>query len=637
MTGTFSSKSGLDRVLMERAPEIADDPRVRPTIRVGGIGHRVIDVQAVPKISETLGRLLQDVRVGGQEALRHPRALLQFSGPLDIFVITPLAEGADRLISQAALANHCQLGAVIPFAVTEYEATFDLSPRTGRDQCEFRDLLAQAALPKGYGVLVLDGPCDDESSRVQSYRDGARAVARWSDILIAILHGDRPNSETGLSVRDAVGRGMPVLCVDPRTPERFSLSINGAVISEEDESRAAIKQWVARLLGAAGPYDSNGQNTFDRALVSYHAERVACDVSSPCDFERYGPYTIGAATHWWISWFWGANRLLAEGMRGEPRESRAVENVANHAPLHAWDLPFDVATARPFVELFLHHHRADAAASYFAELHRSAQLLTAILGIIVATIAIADSVIKPTSNYSTLVELGCLLYAVLIAAVAYRQRWLERWIDYRLVAEVLRFAKHLLVCGRPVSFADFGQSADVASVEHNWIYEHCRHVLRSLRIAMPRRSEDSGAQTVDILARYLIDQCVDGQIAYHARTARLRNATGRVLRNLTIAVVVVSVVAVTARLFFLTPVLQMTTILLPAVAGALLALRAYGEHNVVARRSRAVIWALSQTKDKIAKARTIVELEGQMATAAGTLLRDVDGWLELFTDKRIEI
>jgi len=633
MNSAFSSKAELDRVLAERAPEIADDPRVAPTIRIGGIGHRRIGPQAAQKIAATVGRCLQEIRFAGEEALRRPRALTEFTGPLDVFVITPLAEGADRLIAHAALANQCQLGAVIPLALADYEATFDLAPSGGSGQDEFRNLLARATLPKGYGILVLDGPSEDESDKVQSYRDGARTVARWSDILIAVLRADRANSETGLSVRDAVERGMPVILIDPQTPDQFSLSINGSVLSKEAEARSALKLWVARLLGAS--LTPNGNRTPERAFQAYRAEDVACDTSLPCDFESGGPYTIGSAAPWWISWFWGANRLLAEGMGRDAGGNSAASQA--RVPVQAWDMPFDRAAAAPFVELYLRHHRADVVASYFAELHRSAQLLAAILGIIVATIAITDAITRPAANFATLVELACLLYAVLIVAVAYRQRWLERWIDYRLIAEVLRHAKYLLVCGHPVSFAGFGQYATVTSAEHNWIYEHCRHVLRSQRIAMPRRSEDTSAEVLNFLTRYLVDQCIDGQIAYHRRTARLRNAAGRVLHNLTVAVVAVTVVAVAAKLFFLTPALYVASVLLPIVAGALLAMRAYGEHAVVARRSSVVVSALLQRKERMEKSRTIAELERHMAMAAETLLRDVDGWLELFTDKHIEM
>lgn len=635
MNSVSSSKAELDRVLAARAPEIADDPRVAPAIRIGGIGHRKIGQPTDQKIVATVGRLLQQIRSAGDEALRHPRALLEFTGSLGIFVIAPLAEGADRLIAQAALANGCQLGAVLPFAIADYEATFDLTSNGSHGQHEFRDLLARAALPEGYGILVLDGPCEDENAKLQSYRDGARAVTRWSDILVAVLRADRANSETGLSVRDAVERGMPVILIDPQTPDQFSLSINGTVHSQEAEVVTALRIWVARLLGAAlTPDDSRAP---ERAFYGYRAENVTCDTTLPCDYERGGPYTIGFGAPLWISWFWGANRLLAEGLGSDAGGNSAAVASPERVPFHAWDLPFDLPAAAPFVELYLRHHRADVAASYFAELHRSAQLLAAILGILVATIAITESVARPATNYATLVELACLLYAVLIVGVAYRQRWLERWIDYRLIAEVLRYAKYLLVCGHPVTIAGFGQYASVTSGEHNWIYEHCRHVLRSLRIAMPRRTGDSNAEVLNSLTRYVVDQCIDGQIAYHQRTVRLRNATGRVLHNLTIAVVAVTVVAVAAKLFFLTPALRVASVLLPVVAGALLAMRAYGEHAVVARRSSAVVSALLNRKERIEKARTICELERQMAMAAETLLRDVDGWLELFTDKHIEM
>jgi len=632
-----AARIALNRVLEERAPEIADDPRVRPTIRIAGIGHRTVNARVEAEIKKTIGRLLRHLRAIAESALRQPAAVSTFRGGLDIFVITPLAEGADRLIANAALDNHCRLGAIIPFNISNYESTFDLSEDPTETIHEFRSLLSQAALPSGYGVLVLDGPSSDEKSRKQSYRDCSRAVARWSDMLIAILSSERWGSETGLGVRDVIGRGVPAIVIDPKSPGSFSLSIDGRTLANEADTGPALELFVTQLLGATGPFSAGGERSSVQALDEYRNENIACEVSRRCDFEHNGPFVTQLPTPWWIAWFSGCNRFIAAKLDQTLRRNRAVSTLTDHPPRHVWDLPFDVATASPVVELFLHHHRADVAAKSLAELHRSAQILIALLGLLISAFAIADFVFHPNNLYATLVELSCLLYALLIVGVAHRQRWLARWIDYRLIAEILRYARYLLICGRPVSFSGLDNDADPAQVEHNWTYEHCRRVLRSLRMAMPSEDFHTAPVPLSSMTRYLVDQCVNGQIVYHQQSAHLRSAASRLLRDLTMAIIAMAVIAVTFKLFLHSATCKPATILLPTVAGALLAMRGYGEHSLVARRSSVLMSTLLRCRDRIERSRTINELGEQMAVVAQVLLRDVDGWSELFADKHIEL
>jgi hypothetical protein len=52
----------LDSILRRRAREIAEEPRVPLTFRVGGTGHRAIDPQNVAKLNLTLALILTTLR-----------------------------------------------------------------------------------------------------------------------------------------------------------------------------------------------------------------------------------------------------------------------------------------------------------------------------------------------------------------------------------------------------------------------------------------------------------------------------------------------------------------------------------------------------------------------------------------------
>jgi hypothetical protein len=75
---------------------------------------------------------------------------------------------------------------------------------------------------------------------------------------------------------------------------------------------------------------------------------------------------------------------------------------------------------------------------------------------------------------------------------------------------------------------------------------------------------------------------------------------------------------------------------LPAIASAVLALRSYGEHMVVVRRSRAVLAVLELHRRQIAESTTILALQQRLEASLVVQLRDVEGWFEIFSSKALE-
>jgi hypothetical protein len=244
----MTAESDLKSLVGELAPVIARDPRQRATIRVGAIGHRNIDDAAREKTVITMNEVLSLIRQSAENALKLPYIREQFADGLDLVVVSPLAEGADRLIAQAGIDLKYRLGAILPFNVTDYEATFDLEDRA-KSVAEFRALLDTAAPPNGYGILVLDGDAAAGQQRDIAFMNCAMAVIRWSDILIAILSEDKVSSRTGRSVQEAIGAGVPVILIDPKQPASFILRLysKGKMASSSAHAQR-IGEFVVSLL-----------------------------------------------------------------------------------------------------------------------------------------------------------------------------------------------------------------------------------------------------------------------------------------------------------------------------------------------------------------------------------------------------
>lgn len=161
---------------------------MEPVLRIGVTGHRVLgDAGSVrAAVDLALGRLL-----GGATAAVAAAAA----------VISPLAEGADRLVARAVLARPGgMLDVLLPLPMADYLADFPTSSSR-------KDFLALIDLARS--VAVVPGV---EASRDAAYERVGRAVVQRCDVLLALWDGEPSAGRGGTAqiVHYARGRGVPV-------------------------------------------------------------------------------------------------------------------------------------------------------------------------------------------------------------------------------------------------------------------------------------------------------------------------------------------------------------------------------------------------------------------------------------------
>ena len=644
--------SDFNSLIEKLAPVIARDPRPRATIRVGAIGHRNIDDAVREHIAGTVKKILSVIRLSADDALKQTYIREQFAEGLDLVVVSPLAEGADRLIAHAGLEQKYLVGAILPFAVTDYEATFDLGDRV-KAIADFRALLEAAALPNGYGILVLDGDATAGTQRDTAFLNCARTVTRWSDVLIAILSEDRMSSQTGRSVQEAVDMGVPVVLIDPMRPESFTLRLSAEGPSSAEPARH-LGDFVASMLApVTKPAPDGGRPARHRSLfglAAYRGEHVYCDTGRTCDFEYSGPYRVRTAAPAWARCCSGLNHWIEKRI-----ERLLTDPVAGHqgGPF-LWDLPFDRALAAPIVELYLRYHRADIIANAYAELQRSVQIVVALLSVATVTFA---AIATQAAGFSSVVfaglELVSLVFALSLVWLSHRRAWHDRWLDCRLLAEILRYSKFLLLTGQSSPFSDLRGSYAAREGKRTWTRDHVEDVLRAHRLGVPGRGPKADAGAAESIGEYIAAKCIDDQARYHRRTGEFRLKYGEALKTWGVAVSVVTVVLVGA-VFGLEILLashlvpaapafepwrrtgEVLVIVLPALTAGLLALRAFGEHEIIGLRSLAMMEALEKERRLVKGAAGMAALGDNMLRIARLLLSDVDGWRELFSGKHLE-
>jgi len=163
-------------------------------IVVGVTGHR--NLPAGARLEEAVDAALDEIERGpaGENA-----------AAVRLVALSPLAEGADRLVAGRVLAREGgELEVVLPLFENEYAADFE----TAGSQVEFADLLARARsierLPPSPG-------------RAEAYSRAGRYVVDHCDILIAIWDGKPEEGPGGTAevVRYARAQGRRLVWIDP--------------------------------------------------------------------------------------------------------------------------------------------------------------------------------------------------------------------------------------------------------------------------------------------------------------------------------------------------------------------------------------------------------------------------------------
>ncbi len=159
-------------------------PGATRPVRVGVTGHRFL--AEIEKLQAAIERAL--------DAIDHA-----FPGRAPV-AISPLAEGADRLVAEAVLGRGGTLEVVVPLPVDDYATDFEAE----QSKAGFARLLDQAA-------EVVVPPAT--ATRNEAYEQAGLYVLDSSDVLIAIYDGKPAQGRGGTAeiVERALERGMPVL------------------------------------------------------------------------------------------------------------------------------------------------------------------------------------------------------------------------------------------------------------------------------------------------------------------------------------------------------------------------------------------------------------------------------------------
>jgi hypothetical protein len=423
---------------------------------VGVTSHRDLAPAQLPE----LRRRLKDAFAGLRE--RFPE--------LQPVVLSPLAEGGDRLVAEAGLELGARLIVPLPLPAAMYAQDFP----TAQSREQFERLLEQAdvvALP------LPDGEGDIEALRVQGalrdrqYLLAGLYVASHCHVLFALWDGSDEGGLGGTAqiVRYYLGGPLPGA---RRASDNLRQMLSG------DDDSLVLHLPVLRASGR-------------------------------------GPTAFDAEPRWLTS---AGQRPLASGMPPDYRRIFERMQVFERDRLaHAAQAPVAVtardpaqAEAEMVDTMAVGYQRRTTAAM------RAIHGLAALMGL--AFLLYSD---LGAPDWMLWVFLAFFVVGLVIAVLARRRDWHRKYIDYRALAEGLRVQAFwrragLSMTGDPEFAHDnFMQKQDV---ELGWI----RNVMRQVGLLPLPYIDDPERALDDVIEDWVGQPGQSGQLAYYERKAALR-------------------------------------------------------------------------------------------------------------------
>ncbi len=491
----------------ESAPSADWQPRLEACSRV----ERLLATTMTAVLSQVASRVAS---IGAEPsngyAMEHPPRVAVVSG---------MAEGADRIAAHTALELGLELWAVLPFEAAEYRKDFDgawrppLWSRPGA-AADFDGLLARAA-----STLEMDG---NLRHRAGAYEPLGRAVLAHADLLLVVWDGDESRGAGGTAdlVGEARRQDIPIVRIDPARPQSCWLEDP----RDPDQGRSVGLERLERRLndliqppeiaGLVGPEEWNGRDAFNREVV----------VRGRLLGKSYGAVTrFFGACHQWpvqafapsaLAWLGIIRRLFKPSLPADYAAATADKwrtRWANDANLEAGPKAIDaLAPIHGWLD-HLARNYADRYRSAFTVVFSLAWIATvaAVLGLAAAFLA------APSAHLWAWTELAVMLGILGLTMWGKHERFHEKWISYRLLAEQFRHQTFLWPLGAASTVGRLPtrpSDDDPRVAWTGWMY---RAWVRQLGLPTARMSPSHLAWC----RRMLRDREIPSQRVYHDQAA----------------------------------------------------------------------------------------------------------------------
>ena len=585
-------------------------PRPRRVTQIGVTGHRLNRI--APEMARSLPheceRVLHAI-ASASGCVREPGATGE--KPASLRVISPLAEGADRIVARAGMALGAELQCPLPFPAEDYKQDFE----SAASREEFDALLAQAS-----SVLVAGG---DRKAEDTAYERAGQIVVQQSDVLIAIWDGEpsRGRGGTAQMVEEALELGIPVVwlhAMEPVEPRVLWADETGNQIAEPFDRLAEVLSGACpgrpKRSGAGAEPDSSDQ---DR---TYFAEKHP-RLNPGCFFTWFRDLVVNGRL------LPGSMRLndFEEAARREWQESMAAgESLPEETRRYLLD------------RLCPHYAWADGLSAYYAGIFRSGSVIAnlfAASAVLFALIGpLADSMGFKLNRLPSLLEFALITAVLAIIFTGQRRKWHQRWLEYRQLAERLRQTSFLAPLG--CTLVAPRQAPHLGSdPSGSWVDAMFHAITRDIGMA-PGKVDSGYIRAVG----GLIGNVLQGQIRYHHRNHERLEKLNHRLHRIGNGLFAVTLLACVAHVLLggEDPWLLVLATAPPALGAALYAITSQGEFARSSDRSLAMAHELAHLREVelpealAAAGETFEELRNVARNVADVMISETNDWNIVF-------
>ncbi len=605
-------------------------PRIR--VRVGVSGHRVppkLPAESAAPLRALLDRILATIVDTAHNVESDYPDGQSATSASKFAIVSSVAEGSDRIVTEAGLVAGFGLEAVLPFARAEYACDFE----TPESRATFERLLAQAA-----AVFELDGAAGE---RPRAYEAAGFVMLANVDLLIAIWDGEEAAGIGGTAqiVSRAIADGIPVIRIDPKNPSAMQISWSR---TEELLPAHAYAQ---------------PQHTFrtaDDATVADAIKEILAPPGPEQARHSLAEYLVEKERGWNLCPWYPLLLWVFAARRPRPTDFRLPSPLAETKA--QWESYFAILpedrTQRPAIESVLlpAYSAADHLAVFYSLVYRSTYVFNFLFAAIAVALALTGIFIHHPNTKVPFVTAELVIIGTILVTWYYgnQLQWHRRWLEYRRLAESLRHMRILAPLGSEGPIERPGRNLNVAA--QDWVNWYAWSLRRL--IPLPNRAVDK--QYLAAMRQAVRSAEIAGQAEYHAGNARRiatlevrLHRTGQALFLVTGCMCVLYLV-----LYFLgfladseksepdlvLGIFTFLTALLPTLGAALGAIYAQGDFKTVAEQSSRTAKRLAAV-DKILADEPLdfARLADRVQKASDIMMVDLEEWQTVFRTRPLSL
>jgi len=576
-------------------------------LTVGVTGHRLEAIPATQRagLAARIAQALKQIETEALALYRREQALFAPDPPV-FTLVSPLAEGADQMAAEAALALGWQLQAVLPFDRQTYVADFNDDDSRAR----YDRLVGSARC-----ILELPG---DPHDPLEAYVMAGRGTVAHCDALIAVWDGLPPRGRGGTAeiVELAIQRGTAIVHIpvenDPTRILWSAFDPNVLTRTRHDVNvhRPFDSDHLSLLLSAmlALPPDPR-ERCFYAQFSSERQRRFRARLEYPILLALTGTSRL-RKTHW------------HEGKSVAAIEDEWRNFLAGCTDCHGVSASLEL--------LQKSYGWADRMATYYAQTFRSGHIFNFVLAAVAVCLGLSSFALPASKLHLALAEIVITLAIIINTGVGIKQEWHRRWLDYRQLAERLRPLRSLKLLG--IAAPD-PPGSPANPTARRWIDWYAASVWRALGCPHGRIAPGNTAHLTDSIIVHEIDP----QIDYNQRSARQIETLDRRLARFGMALfgaTLISSLAIIWGLIFdpdwVNNTQNWATLMsagFPAIGTAIFGIRFQGDFGASALRSRSTAHTLAGIREQLAAGKTNLNRSADlMEQSARAMLGDLDEW-----------